>query len=216
MLALADKNGIVETSIPGLADASRVTVDECYEALQRLQAPDQYSRSQEHEGRRIEEVEGGFLLLNYVKYRGQLTREKIRAQTRARVRKYREKKKKEGCNVDVTHNAQVTPSNAQSESESESYKNIKKNIKKKAQPLDSEWEPNEKHHTLAHDLGVNVEWEADQMRDWAEAKGETKKNWNAAFNNWIRRAAKNPPQAETSLPPPDEEYENAMEDFEFK
>lgn len=133
MLALADKFGVVETSIPGLADASRVTLQECEQALERLQSPDPYSRSQEHEGRRIAVTEGGFILLNYTRYRGKLKEEKIREQTRERVRKYREKKKTEG-NVTVTRNADVTScnsGNAQSESESESESKKKKNIKKK-------------------------------------------------------------------------------------
>ncbi len=72
MLAISDKNGIVEASIPGLADLSRVTLDECKDALNRMQQPDEYSRSTDHEGRRIGCVDGGWLLLNHAKYRERL------------------------------------------------------------------------------------------------------------------------------------------------
>jgi hypothetical protein len=53
MLALANKHGVVEASVPGLADASRVSLEQCEEALKKLESPDQYSRSQDFEGRRV-------------------------------------------------------------------------------------------------------------------------------------------------------------------
>jgi hypothetical protein len=111
MLAISDKNGIVEASIPGLSDISRVTIDQCIDALDRLSQPDKFSRSTEFDGRRIETVDGGWQLLNYTRYRGKLTQEKIREQTRYRVRKHREKQ----CNANVTHQPDVTAGNAQSD-----------------------------------------------------------------------------------------------------
>lgn len=68
MLAMADKHGHVMASVPGLADRARVTLDQCVEALKTLSEPDEWSRSIENEGRRIEEVGGGWVLLNYTKY----------------------------------------------------------------------------------------------------------------------------------------------------
>jgi hypothetical protein len=69
MLAMQDRDGVVEASLPGLADAARVTLEECKEALGKLMSPDPYSRSKDHEGRRIAEVDGGWVLLNSDKYR---------------------------------------------------------------------------------------------------------------------------------------------------
>jgi hypothetical protein len=132
MLALADKNGIVEASIPGLSDVSRVSIEHCTDALEHLKSEDRYSRSQDFNGRRIEEVEGGWLLLNYVKYRGKLVKEKVREQTRERVKRHREKFK--GVTQNVTRNADVTPSNAQSEAKAESESNTKKKNTKKKKP----------------------------------------------------------------------------------
>jgi hypothetical protein len=95
MLALSDRRGIVEASLPGLADAARVTLEECEDALKRLSAPDRYSRSSEHEGRRIAPVDGGWALLNHGRYRDRLMseerQEKSRKGTRERVRRHREK-----------------------------------------------------------------------------------------------------------------------------
>jgi hypothetical protein len=69
MLALSDKDGIVEGSIPGLAHIAGVTLDECKRALDKLQSPDEYSRTPENEGRRVKAIDGGWLILNRTKYR---------------------------------------------------------------------------------------------------------------------------------------------------
>jgi hypothetical protein len=69
MLALANANGVVEGSIPGLANVCRVTPSECQKALQILSQPDSFSRNPENEGRRIEPHPGGWRILNYLNYR---------------------------------------------------------------------------------------------------------------------------------------------------
>lgn len=92
MLALADRNGHVSASVPGLADAARVTIPQCREALQRLMAPDPDSRSKEHEGRRVEEIDGGWRLLNYLKYRELASTDERRIKTRIHVAAHRQRK----------------------------------------------------------------------------------------------------------------------------
>lgn len=69
MLAIADRHGVVEASVPGLADLARVDLTDCVAALKRLAEPDEWSRTKEHEGRRIAEIPGGWRLLNYAAYR---------------------------------------------------------------------------------------------------------------------------------------------------
>lgn len=69
MLAMADKDGEVLASIPGLAKRANVSLDQCQVALERFQQPDEFSRTPEYEGRRIAPVEGGWMLLNHHKYR---------------------------------------------------------------------------------------------------------------------------------------------------
>lgn len=78
MLAIKDARQIVESSVPGLAVAAGVTLKECEEALKVLMAPDPYSRSQDHEGRRIEAVEGGWKVLNGEKYQQRMSVEERR------------------------------------------------------------------------------------------------------------------------------------------
>jgi len=93
MLAMADCRGVVEASVPGLADMSRVTLEEVKAAIARLSAPDEYSRTQEHDGRRIEAIDGGWVILNHAKFR-QKSRERA-----AYMREYRAKRNQNVTNV---------------------------------------------------------------------------------------------------------------------
>ena len=69
MLAMADHQGRVWASIPGLAHCARVDLAECQTALAAFLGPDPYSRTNDYEGRRIEAIDGGWKLLNYKKFR---------------------------------------------------------------------------------------------------------------------------------------------------
>jgi len=70
LMLMADKRGYVHASIPGLAAQAVVSIENAAEALELFRSPDPYSRTKEHEGRRLIDVEGGWLLLNYASHRG--------------------------------------------------------------------------------------------------------------------------------------------------
>lgn len=89
MLAMANKRGIVEASIPGLADFARVPIDACQRALANLLSPDEFSRTKDHDGRRIKAIDGGWQLLNHGKYRDTLSAEERREYKRIKQREYR-------------------------------------------------------------------------------------------------------------------------------
>lgn len=93
MLAMADRNGVVESSVPGLADRARLSRADTDAGLAALMAPDIDSRTKEHEGRRIEQIDGGWLILNHAKYRAKLSREEKRDYQARWQRDYRAKKK---------------------------------------------------------------------------------------------------------------------------
>lgn len=71
MLASADTEGNVEGSIPALARITNYSIPEVEASIARLTAPDPYSRTKDHEGRRIEEIPGGWRILNFPRYREQ-------------------------------------------------------------------------------------------------------------------------------------------------
>jgi len=93
MLAMCDKNGRVFASIPGLAKYASVPIENAEKALKKFMSPDPYSRTKDHEGRRIEEIEGGWQLLNHAKYRAIRNEEERRAYKTDKQREYREKQK---------------------------------------------------------------------------------------------------------------------------
>jgi hypothetical protein len=91
MLAMADADGYVGASLPGLADAARVTIEQCQEALELFHKPDPHSRRKDHEGRRVSTVERGWLLLNYRAFRDEMNVEAERERKREWWRKNRSK-----------------------------------------------------------------------------------------------------------------------------
>lgn len=82
MLALADENGLVEASVPGLAATAGVMLEECEAALACFLAPDKYSGSKVEDGRRIREVRGGWLIINHGYYRELRTERQTREANR--------------------------------------------------------------------------------------------------------------------------------------
>ena len=102
MLAKADRNGIVSCSLPGLADAARVTLKQCQDALVVFLSPDEFSRTKDFEGRRIMEVDGGWVLLNYMKFRAIQNEDEVRIATAERVRRHRAKFASQSDVTDVT------------------------------------------------------------------------------------------------------------------
>lgn len=103
LLAKSDFKGFVWASVPGLAAAARVSLDDCVEALEKLSSPDKWSRTKAHEGRRIAEIDGGWILLNYEKHRKIRNEEERREYIKIKVREHREKKKEnlKGIEIDV-------------------------------------------------------------------------------------------------------------------
>lgn len=69
LLASADREGVVRGTIPGIANAARVTIEACKAAMLKFEGPDEYSGNPARGGQRIERVEGGWRLINYNYYR---------------------------------------------------------------------------------------------------------------------------------------------------
>ena len=93
MLATCDSDGLVQGSIPGFANLARVSVEQMEHAIERLSAPDRYSRTPDFEGRRIEAFEGGWRILNYPKYREEAQAKE--GSNAPAMRAYRKRKREE-------------------------------------------------------------------------------------------------------------------------
>lgn len=94
MLAMRNRNHMVEASLPGLAHRARVPLEAAEKAVKKFLAPDHFSRSKEHDGRRIKSVDGGWLILNGEKYRQKMNEAERREYQRVKQSEYRKKKRK--------------------------------------------------------------------------------------------------------------------------
>lgn len=92
LLAVANEDGFVKGVEAWLASESNVSREECREALQLFQAEDPESQDQDWGGRRIEKLEGGWLVLNYRKYRDMRTKDQVLAAERQHRKRLRDKK----------------------------------------------------------------------------------------------------------------------------
>lgn len=123
LIASMDEKGYAHfAAVENLANRARVTPQEAKEAVRCLESPDKNSGDPSHDGRRIERVPGGWVVLNAKKYRSTVTRSIQQEQTRLRVSRYRQRKKSDALQsnaepADDTGHLRVKPSevcNAQS------------------------------------------------------------------------------------------------------
>jgi len=95
LLVTATKEGFVRTTEQALARTSNVPLKDTLVALEILQNPDETSGSPEDDGRRIEKVQGGYMVLNLPKYRSIKTAEQLASAESSKRHYYKEKAKKE-------------------------------------------------------------------------------------------------------------------------
>ena len=97
LLAAMDIDGYAHFSaVENLALRARVSLAEAEEAVRVFTSPDPSSENPANDGRRIERVPGGFLIINAKEHRETMNREMQREQTRQRVERHRANKKLAG------------------------------------------------------------------------------------------------------------------------
>lgn len=213
MLAIADRDGVVEASVPGLADVARVTEAEAEQAIHQLSGPDIKSRSKALDGRRIVEVDGGWRLVNYEHYRDKMNADEQREKSAERMRRKRAR--------DAARLRSVTPGDAESRavtdvrqaSPSPSPKSQAKEVRVEsagappqellrgtdrpeirkfeasfAAPLSPQWEYTTDHRLHAARLGVDVVHEDHQFRAHHKARKTRLHDWDAEFAKWLGNA----------------------------
>jgi hypothetical protein len=121
MLAMADRQGRIHASVPGLAGRARVALEATREALACLMAPDPDSRTKDFEGRRVEEIDGGWRLLNHAKYREMRDEADRQVYQREWVKGKRRQKDRQSTVVDKRR---PPSTNAEAEAEAESEEEI--------------------------------------------------------------------------------------------
>jgi hypothetical protein len=208
LLAMADKNGVAETSLPSLADAARVSFDDCIKALEKLKSPDEYSRTKDNEGRRITEIEGGFLLLNHGKYREKMSADERRDYNAKKQAEWREKHPVKKVSNNVNDGGDKLPESAMSAHTAPSPSPDAASVNTKGAdkpPVRVQFlKPSlEEVKLCAAKTGLPVT-EAEKFFNYYESNGwrvgkNPMKSWTHAVANWFKTwREKNPAQAATT------------------
>ena len=119
ILALADQHGEVHAAVPGLARIASVPLEDCQRAIEKLLAPDPYSRTPDCDGRRIEKIDGGWAVINYAKYRRMAS--DIDRREKATERKRRQRDRHTGVTLGHATSHAVTSSHATSHAVTSSH-----------------------------------------------------------------------------------------------
>ena len=200
LLAAMDQDGFCEfASVKNLAHRAVVSLDKCKEAVEILESPDPDSADPDNDGRRIERIPGGWLVINAEKYKELVSRTVAREKARQRVAKHRAKQVgSTKCNADVTHsNVSVTQSytEADAKTESKTFKGEAKKTrttkKTKATSIPKNFDLTENMITWGADNGFDVtslRREREKFTDYARANAKLYKDWEAAFRNWMRNS----------------------------
>ncbi len=115
MLAMCDRLGRVHASVPGLAHIARVPLEICRRALAKFLAPDPDSRTKDHEGRRIEEIDGGWHLLNYTKHRDTKDYQAILASKRKYINARRARERVDNVDTNVDKSRAIAEAEAEAD-----------------------------------------------------------------------------------------------------
>lgn len=198
MLAMADHAGRVWSSVPGLANRARVPLEDVEIALTTFLSPDAYSRTPDHEGRRIEPIDGGWRLLNHAKYRQIRDEESIKESKRRYINERRAAEKAEGVEKCRTASNAVDRGRANAEADTEADTSKAKSktkadapSAKRGQRIPADWEPSDADVDFAVQRRVNWREELETFRDfWLSKSGADacKLDWSATWRNWIRRS----------------------------
>lgn len=181
--------GFVPAAGVGIIGRARLEQEAGLAALERLGAADPESRSREFEGRRLVRVNGGYLVLNYMRYR---EKDHSGAERAARYRARR----KHLTNVTrdgVTVTRDITHADADADADAD-----KKQTQNAAAPLNGarrssrrcpkDWNPEaaDLEKLQVEHPKLNLQRELEKFRD--NTFGVARSDWDATFRNWIRRA----------------------------
>jgi hypothetical protein len=165
-------------------------VEDTAAALARLEGPDPYSRTQDNEGRRIEKVDGGWMVLNHGKYRD---RDRIERRREYQAELMRERRSKEagqvltGANIVLTGANKVLTGANSSVSVSVSDSPSGSDDPKKEQSSVFVPPSADEVARYAADIGYPLDGQAwcDSYAQKGWMVGRTKmKDWKAAVRNW--------------------------------
>lgn len=130
LMLMADPDGQVNASAPGIASRANLPLPRVKVLLEKFAKPDPDSRNPQHQGRRIERIDGGYKILNFVYFRYLGSKEWQREQTRLRVEKWRSQRNASVTQRNATKNEERRTKNEEEEEDLCSLDNVNDKIDK--------------------------------------------------------------------------------------
>jgi len=192
ILAACKSDGIAPVSAPVLSGTCFMPIEKVMAAIEVLESPDKHSRSMAEDGRRIKRIDGGYIVVNYHKYRERWNYSENPESVRKR--EYRAKK------------AKLSEEKGQGGTMSQSVRDIYASASASASGgkggMGERGKPKKagKHlfkNSPFYDFDAFVaatKWPVDKARhyyqsaeEYSEAKNAMYANWVMAVRNWARR-----------------------------
>lgn len=205
-LAAMDEEGMCQfASVANVAHRARVELEEAKEAIQCLEEPDENSSDPDNDGRRIERVPGGWIVLNAAKYREIVTRVSAKEKNRERVARHRERKRDVmKCNDSVMQSVAYAEAYAEAEAKREEgfalVASLPDEVSKEKKPREKKDKADlETIKTYFLELGLpnsDAEWffYKNEGNGWTNGRAPIK-DWKATVRSW--KAAKYLPSQKT-------------------
>lgn len=183
LLAMADSKGRIMASIPGLARRSTVTLEQAEKAIELFLSPDKYSRTPDHDGRRLEVIEGGWRLLNYQKYREMRDEDSRKEYQREWDRTKRVRQK-----VSESDTIRPNPTQAEAEAEADTDKEKDSPAPSPSAPapeLSSTGKPKKGRKSKLETTGLRPEFLEAFQALWETFPREGPRRWDGEAQKWI-------------------------------
>jgi hypothetical protein len=188
-LASCNQSGIAQVSAVYIASVCRLPIEIVMCSIEKLSSPDEFSRSIEREGRRLERVDGGYKIINYLKYREFTHSDSSNA---VKQRRYRERNKNNNAGNDGNALPNVVTSLSSSSSSVSLCRKEKGDWGEREgtrKLLDSVYLTDQECDRLKNELGINF-FEAcvEKLNAYLvnnEAKRKKYKNHNLVIRDWV-------------------------------
>lgn len=177
--------GFARAASVGIIGRALVEMESGMAALERLGNPDLHSRSAEFDGRRMIRVDGGFIILNYMKYRD---RDYSAAE---RQRRFRKRRKDQASQASLPlRDSNVTSRNI-TQAEAEAEVEVEAEVK-----LSTRFTPPTLKQVQSYCAEKAFGFDPERFIDYYTSKGwkvgrASMKDWKAAARNWAQNNFEN-------------------------
>lgn len=198
ILALSDKHGIVDCTPAYIASVTGLTVTDVEQCISRFMEPDQYSRTQAAEGRRLELVDAGrpwgWRIVNHGKYR---EKARLHAKDSARTESGEDAARK-ALQRGVPRCPPVSPAVPLSDTDTDKKRVERARAEPRASRIPDDFELTPQRRAVAERESIDPDQTFAKFCDHWRAQGGAnarKVDWDATWRNWCRSEFQKPRRA---------------------